>query len=206
MGQHWSYNLIDDPKRLGFVLSRYKFASRLCARGNRVLELGCSEGLGAAIVAETAACYVGVDLDEEAIEVARRNWPGAHVSFLCADFLGGTFGEFDAVMSVDVIEHIAETSEELFFDTILGNLHDDGLCVIGTPNKEAERYASPVSVANHVNLYTADRLRVSMEKRFRNVFVFSMNDEIVHTGFAAMAHFLIAVGSGVKRAASGKSG
>lgn len=33
---------------------------------------------------------------------------------------------------------------------------------------------------------------------FRDVFLFSMNDEVVHTGFTPMAHYLFAIGSGRK--------
>ncbi|MCA6302689.1 MAG: hypothetical protein IM629_12150, partial [Phenylobacterium sp.] len=35
-----------------------------------------------------------------------------------------------------------------------------------------------------------------MLKFFSNVFLFSMNDEVVHTGFAPMAHYLFAIGAG----------
>ena len=67
LGRHWSYNLCVDPKRLGFVLSRYKFAAKMACAGHDVLELGCSEGIGTAILAESARSYTGVDLDAEAI-------------------------------------------------------------------------------------------------------------------------------------------
>jgi hypothetical protein len=32
-----------------------------------------------------------------------------------------------------------------------------------------------------------------MERHFHSVFMFSMNDETVHTGYHSMAHYLIAV-------------
>jgi hypothetical protein len=37
-----------------------------------------------------------------------------------------------------------------------------------------------------------------MQQFFHNVFVFSMNDEVVHTGYSPMAHYLLALGCGVK--------
>jgi hypothetical protein len=37
-----------------------------------------------------------------------------------------------------------------------------------------------------------------MAEHFENVFVFSMNDEVVHTGFTPMAHYLLAIGAGRK--------
>ena len=42
-------------------------------------------------------------------------------------------------------------------------------------------------------------LKQMLDRRFRNGFLYSMNDEVVHTGFSPMAHYLIAVGVGLKR-------
>jgi predicted TPR repeat methyltransferase len=42
------------------------------ARNKRVLELGCSEGIGASILSEFSTSYTGVDLDHDAIEVGKR--------------------------------------------------------------------------------------------------------------------------------------
>lgn len=193
LGRHWSFNLRNDPKRFAFVLSRYKLAAKLACRGKRVLELGCSEGLGAAILGEHAAKYVGVDLDGEAIEVAKRNFP--QHEFVHDDALSGAvYGEFDAVVSMDVIEHIEQPKEHLFFEAALRQLHGDGMCVIGTPNITSAPYASAMSNAGHVNLFSADRLNAAMRERFTWVFPFGMNDEVVHTGYAPMCHFLIALG------------
>ncbi len=72
LGRHWSYNLRNDPKRLPFVLARYKFAASLATRDRRVLELGCSEGIGCPLLAHEAAGYVGVDFDAPAIATARE--------------------------------------------------------------------------------------------------------------------------------------
>jgi hypothetical protein len=32
-----------------------------------------------------------------------------------------------------------------------------------------------------------------MQRHFADVFIFSMNDEVVHTGFYALAHYLFAL-------------
>lgn len=193
LGRHWSFNLRNDPKRFAFVLSRYKLAAKLACKGRRVLELGCSEGLGAAILGEHATSYTGVDLDGEAIEVAKKNFP--QHTFVHGDALSGeVLGEFDTVVSMDVIEHIEPAKEPLFFDAVLRNLHGDGLAVIGTPNITSAPYASAMSNAGHVNLFSADRLHAAMQQRFTWVFPFGMNDEVVHTGYAPMCHFLISLG------------
>jgi 2-polyprenyl-3-methyl-5-hydroxy-6-metoxy-1,4-benzoquinol methylase len=194
LGRHWSYNLRNDPKRLPFVLSRYKFAARMASAGRRVLELGCSEAIGAPILAETADHYTGIDADEEAIEAARVNWRGPAFEFVAGDFLEQRLGVFDSVVSLDVVEHIETERESRFFDTVEEHLVDEGIAVIGTPNATAEAYQSEASRIGHVNLFDARRLEDRMRERFRFVFLFGANDEVVHTGFAPMCHYLIAVG------------
>jgi len=44
-----------------------------------------------------------------------------------------------------------------------------------------------------VNCKDAPGLRQLMSQVFHNVFIFSMNDEVVHTGFYPMAHYLWAL-------------
>jgi 2-polyprenyl-3-methyl-5-hydroxy-6-metoxy-1,4-benzoquinol methylase len=199
LGQHWSYNLLNDPKRLAFVLSRYKFVAKMGAKDKKVLELGCSEGIGTPILSEFAQQYTGVDMDKDAIESARRNWTDSKVVFIEDDFLNKSYGGFDTVVSLDVIEHIMQDSEYLFWDTIYNNLGRDGIGIVGTPNITSTPYASQASRLGHVNMFTHERLKECMEKFFHNVFVLGMNDEIVHTGFMPMAHYLIAVGCNKKK-------
>jgi len=194
LGQHWSHNFYDDPKRLSFVLSRYKFAAKMGAKDKRVLELGCSEGIGVPILSEFAAAYTGVDMDGSAIKAAQQNWAADNIKFIEDEFLGKVYGAFDTVVSLDVLEHIIPSSEELFFDTIYDNLGKDGIGIIGTPNVTAAQYASPTSKAGHVNLFDAERLRSAMQRLFHNVFIFSANDELIHTGFSPMANYLICLG------------
>ena len=44
------------------------------------------------------------------------------------------------------------------------------------------------------NVFTAEHLMRAMRRVFHNVFPFGINDEVVHTGFAPMCHYLIYVG------------
>ncbi len=199
LGRHWSYNLWNDPKRLAFVLARYKFAAKMACKNKRVLELGCSEGIGAPILAELAESYTGVDLDGPAIATAQQNFASDKSVFLEDDFLGKSYGTFDSIISLDVIEHIHLKFEPLFFKAIRANLGEDGICIVGTPNITSDQYASPASKIGHVNLYSSERLADAMKTLFNNVFIFGMNDEVVHTGFAPMSHYLIAVGCYLKQ-------
>jgi hypothetical protein len=57
-------------------------------------------------------------------------------------------------------------------------------------------HASEFSRAYHVNCKTEDGLRATLARHFRNVFMFGMNDETLHTGFGAMTHYRLAVCGG----------
>jgi len=76
------------------------------------------------------------------------------------------------------------------------------VCIIGTPSLESQAYASKASKEGHVNCKSAPDLKELMQRHFHNVFLFSMNDEVVHTGFHPLAHYLFALCSGVKNPAN----
>jgi 2-polyprenyl-3-methyl-5-hydroxy-6-metoxy-1,4-benzoquinol methylase len=105
-------------------------------------------------------------------------------------------GNFDAVYSLDVLEHIDPASERLFLKNAFGSLDVDGAAVVGLPSLESQPYASPQSKAGHVNCKSGPELKSLMEEYFHNVFLFSMNDEVVHTGFHKMANYVFAIGAG----------
>lgn len=202
LGPQATYQWEHDPKHLLFVLARYKHAARLIGDAETVLEVGCGEGIGAGILAAGRLAYQGIDLDAEAVEVARatqgRERPP--VLFSVADILTDRSGAgWDAAVSLDVIEHIDPSCDDAFMAGITHSLGDWGVCVIGTPNATAEEYQSAASAAGHVNLYLPIRLEGLMRSHFRRVALFGMNDEVLTTGFLPMAHYLMALGVGPRR-------
>jgi len=72
-------------------------------------------------------------------------------------------------------------------------LESQGVAVVGIPSLQSQVYASKASKEGHVNCKDGKAYKQVMERHFANVFLFSMNDEVVHTGFTPMAHYLLAL-------------
>jgi 2-polyprenyl-3-methyl-5-hydroxy-6-metoxy-1,4-benzoquinol methylase len=194
LGRYVSYWFHRTPRRLLYALSYYKFASKLIGPSKRVLDLGCNEGLGTWVLAHACGCAKGVDFDAEAIAAAQRNFSSPCVAFSCADLFDMPHQQWDAVTSFDVIEHIFPENADQFLSVVASQLHHTGLAVIGTPSLTGQQFASEISRKGHVNVYSHERLEEAMKRHFAHVFLFAANDEVVHTGYLPLAHYLIAVG------------
>lgn len=189
----WAWH--DDPRHLLFTLARYKFVAKMLSGLERVLEVGCGDGFPTRLVAQSVGKVVGVDFDPEYIADAKSRssvrWP---IEFRLHDILEAPLAErFDAAYSLDVIEHIPSEQEDRYLWNLRGSVCEKGIVIIGTPSLESQNFASPQSKEGHVNCKTAETLRSALYGHFDNVFVFSMNDEVVHTGYSRMAHYLIAI-------------
>lgn len=187
-----------DPKHLVFRLARYKFAAKMLSGRNHVLEIGCGDTFGIRIVQQEVGKVTAVDFDPLFIEDARdRMVEGWEFDCFTHDLLDGPVpGAFDAVYALDVLEHIDPAVERQFLTNAFGNLDVHGVGLIGIPSLESQEYASTQSKLGHVNCKTAPDLKALMQEYFHNVFMFSMNDEVVHTGYHKMAHYIWAIGAG----------
>jgi hypothetical protein len=191
----------DDPKRLVFVLSRYKFVSKMLAGRKHALEIGCADAFGTRIVRQAVPNVLATDIDPIFIEdcLAREKgspWP---ISYRVHDILSGPLDDqFDAVYSLDVFEHIPSKYERDFIKNIRASMSENAVLVLGCPSLESQVYASPGSKEGHVNCKSGDQLRDLYLEFFESVLLFSMNDEVVHTGFTKMANYLFLVCTGKK--------
>ena len=61
------------------------------------------------------------------------------------------------------------------------------------PSLESQKFASTQSKIGHVNCKSGKDLKGFFSKYFSNVFLFSMNDEVLHTGFEQMSHYLFVI-------------
>lgn len=187
----------DDPRRLAFVFSRYKFVSKLFDGFTNVLEVGCGDGFASRIVQQSVKNLTLTDFDQHFIEDIRKRelerWKFKDIIQHDLILGGPVPGLYDGAYALDVLEHIKSEEEHIFIGNICESLTEYGSLIIGMPTIESQTYASELSKIGHVNCQSLPQLKVNMQRFFNNVYMFSMNDEVVHTGYHKMAHYIFAL-------------
>ncbi|MET3485934.1 class I SAM-dependent methyltransferase [Methylobacterium sp. 1973] len=200
MGLRSSESWCEDPKHIVFRMARYKFAAKMLSGRSSVLEIGCGDAFGTRIVQAEVGKLTAIDFDPVFIDdVNDRMIDPWRFDAFVHDMLDGPVpGAFDAVYALDVLEHIDPAQERAFLTNCFANLDPNGAAIVGMPSLESQVYASQQSKEGHVNCKSAPDLKKLMSEYFHNVFMFSMNDEVVHTGYHRMAHYVIALCAGRK--------
>jgi 2-polyprenyl-3-methyl-5-hydroxy-6-metoxy-1,4-benzoquinol methylase len=196
LGVHANLTWRDDPRQLVFRLARYKFVSKMFSGLGDVLEIGCGDAFGSRIVQQEVRRLSVTDFDPVLLADAQERqidqWP---LTIFEHDFVhsGPAPNRYDGIYAIDVLEHISHEDEAAFLANLVASLRPQGVTILGMPSLESQPYASPTSKMGHVNCKTMPDFKAVMQRQFANVFMFSMNDEVVHTGFHKMAHYLFAL-------------
>lgn len=158
--------LPDMPEmRVTFVqsLAAYELALPF-AEGARVLDCGCGEGYGAALLAEHAADVVGLDRDPEAVAWARGRYRGSgNLRFVTseAERLPFEDGSFELVTCFQVLEHLEDPAS--FLRETRRVLSPGGTLLLTTPNVLV---AGARPNPHHVHDYRPDELNSLLRQVF----------------------------------------
>ena len=194
--------LVRDPKHLGFTLARYKFISKMFKGMDSVFEVGCNEGTGTLVLGPEVSEIMAIDFDVEHINFCKREYKDFHtnIEWVTADALDGIppsssgTHKYQGGFLLDVLEHIVKTTEDKLLKALANSLVDNGTLIVGIPSIESQPYASPVSKVQHINCKSMYELKELMSKYFRNVYMFGMNDEMIHVGYHHMCQYIFAMG------------
>lgn len=193
----------NDPKRLLFMMSRYKFVSKMFSGTKKCLEIGCGDSFGSRIVSQNVKKLTALDADKVFIDYNKKlNKINSKykITYLLHDILKKpTSLKYDSGYALDVLEHIRPAKNNIFFKNIIKSLNTNASFIIGMPSLESQKYASKESIEGHVNCLSGEKLKSLCMKYFKNVFIFSMNDEVLHTGFYPMSNYLFALCVGIKK-------
>jgi len=181
-----------NPLMAGIKLSRYKFAAKMLSAKDRVIDLGCGNGYSTYFYSTVAAHATGIDLYAD-IDAVQSKWRRDNLAFIKGDILDkpSTLGldSFSAVTAVDVIEHFHREDGLRIIENWASVLPTGGTMILGTPSRFSGAWRSETSKQGHFYEYEPDELRSICDASFSRTFLFSMNDELVHTGFSKLAWF-----------------
>ncbi|MCA1675009.1 MAG: class I SAM-dependent methyltransferase, partial [Actinobacteria bacterium] len=114
---------------------RYALAARYVA-GARVLDLGCGEGFGPALLAGVAREVVGVDIDRQTIEHAVAHYPRENLSFSVGSMIDPDLHPaaepFDVITCFEALEHVEE--QDVLIALVRRLLTPGGLFLTSTPD------------------------------------------------------------------------
>lgn len=110
----------------------YQYCADMCA-GQDVLEAGCGEGYGAALLASGARRVVAVDYDAATVAHVRVRYPAVEVLEGNLAALPVADASVDVVVNFQVIEHLWDQPQ--FITECLRVLRPGGLLLMSTPNR-----------------------------------------------------------------------
>ncbi|MCC6672715.1 MAG: class I SAM-dependent methyltransferase [Planctomycetes bacterium] len=156
-------------------LARYRFALGF-AVGRRVLDLGCGEGYGAALLGLSARSVVGCEIDAGAVARAAAAYRHANLCFVhvgATGLLPFASGSYDLVTAFEVIEHVPDPDRLL--DEARRLLAPGGILIVSSPNRPYYRMERNEVNPYHVHEFDLPELRDALQARFREVRIFGEN-------------------------------
>ncbi len=147
-----------NPCRLDYITSQIAaefdrdLSSQEPFKGLRILDIGCGGGLLSEPMARLGAEVVGADAAERNIPVARLHaeQSGLQIDYrhTTAEAMAEAGEQFDAVLNMEVVEHVADPQAYLVACRQL--LRPGGIHVCSTINRNAKSFAMAIVGAEYV--------------------------------------------------------
>jgi ubiquinone/menaquinone biosynthesis C-methylase UbiE len=129
-----------------------------------VLEVGCGEGRGVALLMQHASTFTAVDKIKPVIDELQQKFPtGKFMSMNIPPLSGLSDNTYDSIVSFQVIEHIQD--DFLFLKEIHRVLKPGGVALLTTPNRRMSLSRNPW----HIREYLPAELTALAKKIFAHV-------------------------------------
>lgn len=132
-------------------------------KDKHVLEIGFCTGAGVVQYAGQAKHVTAIEIDRDAVEFCRDVFPLPNVSWEVGDICKETIGKYDAIVMIEVIEHIPRWQEAL--KRVHDLLVDSGVLIISTPNANGTFIKNPL----HGDEWTAQEFHDRLANYFNEV-------------------------------------
>jgi len=148
---------------MGHVEKRGQLIRELLVPNDKVLDVGCGEGIITAMLAEKCLTIVGCDYSLEAIHVAKQRYPEIDFVYSNSTNLRFESKQFTKVVLSDVAEHLLPRQFEKTLREIRRVLVEGGKLILTSPLTGHGKRASTYS---HIYEYS----RVEMESVLSGIF------------------------------------
>jgi len=147
------------------TLARYQLVLKVLesrVNGFRILDAGCGDGVLSWMLAIRGGEVYGVDVEEKALQVAKRKCKGLKARFYLASIYDLPFPPryFDHIVCLDVIEHLHHPDKAL--KELKRVWNRSGVIIITTPIRWKEQF----DIGFHVKEYSIEEFREMIRKHF----------------------------------------
>ncbi len=148
-------------------LARYNFVKEL-VKDKFILDLGCGIGEGTSLLSSVARKVIGTEIDKNRLIKAQNYFKNDNIDYLVADGCDLSFKDktFDAVVSLEVIEHLKD--QDNFLSEIKRVLKEGGTAIVSTPNRELIKIQGSGPNPDHVKELTFREFKKLILKHFKN--------------------------------------
>ncbi|KAL0906101.1 hypothetical protein M5K25_024565 [Dendrobium thyrsiflorum] len=122
--------------------------------GLKIIDVGCGGGILSESLARMGACVTGIDVVDKNINIAQIHAGldplTSSIEYICAtpEQLVKANRQFDAVLALEVIEHVADPSD--FCESLSALVVPGGATVISTINRSMRAYATAIVAAEYL--------------------------------------------------------
>jgi hypothetical protein len=161
---------------LAQVMARYRFADRLLTGVERILEIGCEKGIGVNFLALPPYRRIwAFDQHEQSIAFAQKRYGHERLTFfpLAAPKFPETPRLFDAVICLEVFEHLDQAQGEKLLEGVCKRIDEKGCFLLSTPNRllTSPNSDRPVNKFHEIE-YAPNELENLLKKHFNRVTVY----------------------------------
>jgi len=178
-GERFVPGILDDQLCIEHY-QRYNTISTI-AEGKVVVDAACGEGYGTSIISKKAKRVIGIDIDAEAINRAKKNYINNKIDFIVADITNIPLEDHtvDLFVSFETIEHVSQEYQYKFLEEIYRVLKKDGILIMSTPNKQI--YSDLYNYHNkfHIKEFYKGEFEKFLLTRFANVKLYHQFFEVV---------------------------